>query len=218
MTRLVLLTAFLTAAPALAQSDASLEPTYQQFVQDLRVVTNMVATAGLVHDRTGAFPSTSFELLGSASADRTGLRRTPLSSLSVGRDGDRLVLDYVPLPVSPYERQDDVVRIVVTAQPDGQYTGDYEIRRRDDPDQGGRMLPYDRAGRFVVGKGYGTACVDLGVVREQLAAGTYTAEPGRLSASPLTVRVHPPGQEAPVYYENRQSATGRIVPLQGDGR
>ena len=217
MTRLLVAAAVLLAAPASAQPDApgsdpALGSTYQQFHGDLRVVTNMVATAGLIHDATGAFPSTPFELLGSAAASRTGLRQTPLSSLTVGRDGDRLVLDYITLPVAPYERQDDVVRVVVTARADGEFVGDYEIRRRDDPDRGGRTLPYDRAGRYVVERGFGTACVDLGVVRGQLAAGTYTAEPGRLSAAPLTVRVHPPGQDQPVFYESRQLPAGTVTP------
>ena len=213
--RLALAAAVLLAAPLSAQSDPVFGGTHAQFHQDLRVVTNMVATAGLVHDATGAFPTTPFALLGSPSASRTQLRATPLSALSVGRDGDRLVLEYVPLPVDPYERQDDIVRVVVTAQPDGRYVGDYEIRRRDDPDRGGRALAYDRAGPYVVGRGYGTACVDLAVVRDQLAAGTYTAEPGRLSAAPLTVRIHPPGRDTPVYYESRQSAPGTVVPLDG---
>lgn len=213
----IFVAALVLVAPAFAQSGSALETTHQQFNEDLRVVTNMVATAGLVHDATGAFPATPFELLGSPSADRTDLRRTSLSALSVGRDGDRLVIDYNPLPVAPYERQDDIVRVVVTARPDGQYVGDYEIRRRDDPDHGGRSLPYDRAGRYVVGKGYGTACVDLAIVRDQLAAGTYTAEPGRLSASPLIVRVHPPDRDEPVVYESRQGS-GEIVPVSGDGR
>ena len=217
MTRILTAAAVLLAAPASAQfdvttvsdgSDFALQATHQQFHDDLRVVTNMVATAGLVYDQTGTWPATPFELLGSAAASQTGLRQTPLSALSVSRDGERLVLDYNPLPVAPYERQDDVVRVVVTARADGQFVGDYEILRRDDPDRGGKRLPYDRAGRYVVERGFGTACVDLDIVRDQLAAGTYTAEPGRLSAAPLTVRVHPPGQDEPVLYESSQRRAG----------
>ena len=182
-------------------TDPALAPTAEQFRDDLRTITNMVATAALVHDATGAFPTTAFGLLGHPAADRTALRTTPLSSFNVSTDGGRLVLDYVPLPEDPYVRQDDVVRVVVTPGADGRYTGDYEIRRRDDLDRGGRMLPYDTAGRYRVERGYGTACVDLATVRDRLAAGTYAPEPGTLSTEPLTIRVHPTGEAAPVFYQ-----------------
>lgn len=197
----------LLAGPAAAQtadrapdSDPALAATADQFRDDLRTVTHMVATAALAHDAAGAFPATPFELLGSAAAGRTDLRSVALSDLTVGRDGERLVLTYVPLPTDPYVRQDRVVRLVVTPGADGRFTGDYEIRRRDDPDRGGRTLPYDVAGRYLVERGFGTACVDLAVVRGQLAAGTFAPEPGTLSAEPLTVRVHPVGQAEPVFY------------------
>ncbi len=212
MTRFFLLAplaTLLAAGPAVAQtstdvpvtSDPVLAPTAEQFRDDLRIVTHMVATAALAHDATGAFPTTPFGLLGSAAASRTGLRATPLSDLTVGRDGERLVLSYVPLPTDPYVPEDRVVRLVVTPGADGRFTGDYEIRRRANPDWGGRMLPYDTAGTYRVERGFGTACVDLGIVQSQLAAGTFSPEPGTLSAEPLTIRVHPVGQDAPVYYD-----------------
>ena len=201
--------ALIASGPAVAQTiepdrapvaDPVLAPTAEQFRDDLRTVTNMVATVALAYDATGDFPATPFDLLGSAAADRTDLRATPLSDLTVSRDGERLVLSYVPLPQDPYVREDHVVRLVVTPGADGRFTGDYEIRRRADLDQGGRMLPYDVAGTYLVERGYGTACVDLGIVQGQLAAGTYAPEPGTLSTEPLTIRVHPVGEDAPVYY------------------
>ncbi len=200
MTRLLLL-AVLTTAPVLAQSDPALAGTADQFRDDVRVVTAMVATAALAHDADGAFPRTPFGLLGSADAGRTGLRDVALSDLSVGGDGDRLVLDYTPLPRDPYVRQDRVVRVVVTRDADGLYQGAYEITRRADPDDGGERLPYDVAGRYRVERGFGTACVDVETVRTQLAAGSFDAEPGTLGPTPLTVRVHPPGEDEPVFYE-----------------
>ena len=193
-------------APA---SDPVLAPTADRLRDDLRTVTHMVATAALAYDAAGEFPTTPFGLLGSAAAAQTGLRATPLSDLAVSRDGDRLVLSYVPLPQSPYVRQDRVVRLVVTPGADGRFTGDYEVRRREDPDRGGRALPYDTAGRYRVERAFGTACVDLAVVQGQLAAGTFAPEPGTLSAEPLTIRVHPVGESAPVYYREGPARDAR---------
>ena len=206
----------MAAGPARAQdadraalSDPALAPTAEQLRDDLRTVTHMVATAALARDAAGDFPTTPFGLLGSAAASRTGLRAVALSELTVGRDGDRLVLSYVPLPEDPYVREDRVVRLVVTPGAGGRFTGDYEIRRRADPDQGGRTLPYDTAGRYLVERAFGTACVDLAVVQGQLAAGTFAPEPGTLSAEPLTIRVHPVGEAAPVYYREGPARGGR---------
>ena len=196
-----LLLAALVAAPVLAQSDPALAPTADQFRDDLRAITNVVATAALVHDATGAYPTTTFGLLGAAAADRTRLRATPLSDLTVGRDGDGIVVRYVPLPVDPYVREDRVVEVAVSRGEDGLYKGTYEILRRADPDEGGERLPYDVAGRYRVTRGFGTACVDVATVRQRLAAGAYAPEPGSLGPEGLTVRVHPPGEAAPVYYE-----------------
>ncbi len=207
MTRFLL--AFLLAAPlagaqtprpATEAGDPALAATADQFRDDLRTVTAMVATAALVHDADGAFPRTPYELLGSVSADQTDLRDVALSSLSV-TGGERMVLDYVLLPQSPYVRQDRVVRVEITRDADGLYKGAYEITRRADPDDGGARLPYDVAGRYRVERGVGTACVDVATARLQLAAGSFTAEPGTLGPTPLTVRVHPPGERAPVFYQ-----------------
>lgn len=196
-----LVLATLLAAPALAQSDPALAPTADRFRADLTTVTAMLATAALVHDATGTFPDTPYALLGSADADRTGLRDVPLSEISVSRDGDGIAVRYVPLPVAPYTRDDEVVTLDISRADDGTYSGAYRITRRADPDDGGRMIPYDTAGRYRVDRGSGTACVDVATVRERLAAGTYTNAPGTLGPEPLTVRVVPLDADAPVYYQ-----------------
>lgn len=224
MTRSLLLAA-LVAGPALAQSDTltarqdgtigdpiptaiayaddeALRDVDRRFRADLRTITNVVATAALVHDEDGAYPSTAFDLLGNPAADRTDLRGTPFSTLSVSRDGDGVTVRYVPLPTDPYVRMDRVVEITVSQDADGRYNGDYEVLRREDPDDGGAQIPYDTAGRYRVTRGFGTACVDVGTVRQRLAAGTYAPEPGSLGPEGLTVRVHPPGEAEPVYYQN----------------
>ena len=217
MTRTTALLAALVAAPALAQapplaaptSDPVLSETADLFRDDVRLVTNLVATAALVHDADGAFPTTPFGLLGSDAAGQTDLRATPLSDLQVERDGERLIVTAVPLPRDPYVREDRVIRLAVTPGEGGRYTGDYEVVRRADPDQGGRRLAYDQAGRYLVERGFGTACVDLDVVRGLLAAGTYAPEPGSLSAAPLTVTVHPVGEAEPVFYREGPARGGR---------
>jgi hypothetical protein len=204
-----LLLAGLVASPALAQidpftaeSDPVLAETAAHFRgEDVRDVTDVVATVALVYDATGAFPTTAFEVLGSQAADQTGLRREPLSDFSVSRGGDGVVVRYVPLPVDPYVREDLVVSVAITRGDDGLFTGAYEILRQSDPDEGGERLPYDVAGRYRVLRGYGTACVDVATVRERIAAGTYSPEPGSLGPSRMAIRVHPLGEETPVYSE-----------------
>lgn len=219
------LLAALVAAPALAQdeplrawqdgtigdppstvtvyaADDALIDTDRRFRGDLDAITNVVATAALLHDETGAFPTTPFGLLGSRAADRTRLRALPLSDLSVSPDGDGVTVRYVPLPVDPYVREDRAVRVTVTRGEDGLYRGAYEIVRQADPDDGGERLPYDVAGRYRVLRGYGTACVDVGTVRNRLAAGSYTSRPGTNGPGTLTTRVHPPGERDPLYFQN----------------
>lgn len=196
-----LLLAPLLVASAFAQSDPALAPTADRFRADLTTVTAVLATAALVHDASGTFPSTPYTLLGSMEAGRTGLRAAALSEISVSRDGAGIAVRYVPLPVAPYTRDDEVVTLDITRASDGTYSGAYRITRRADPDDGGRTLPYDIAGRYRVDLASGTACVDAATVREQLAAGTYSNAPGTLGPEPLTVRVVPVGADTPVYYQ-----------------
>jgi len=198
--RLALALLATAASATFAQSDPALAPTAAMFRGDLRGVTNMVATAALVHDATGAYPTTPFALLGSAPAGRTGLRALPLSDLTVTASGDRVVFRYVPLPVAPYVREDKVVHLTITQGDDGIYTGTYEIRRREAPADGASPLPYDRAGHYRVEFGAGTACVDAATVRQRLASGTFDPEPGTLGPAPLALRVRPIGEAEPVFY------------------
>ncbi len=204
MTR-TLLVALLVAASASAQ-DAPLASTADRFEADLALLTRVASTAALAHDADGAFPSSAFGLLGSRWADQTDLRAEPLSSFAVSASGAGVTIDYVPLPVAPYVREDLVVRLTLTPESGGRYRGAYEIRRRTDPDDGARPLPYDVAGRYRVERGFGTLCVEAARIREVLAAGPFVPDPSRLSSEPLTVRVHPPGEDAPVFYERTAPA------------
>lgn len=199
MTRLFLLGALLPCVALAQTSDPALAPTADQFASDLEAVSHVLATVALIHGETGVYPRTPFGLLGSRQADRTRLRGRSLSALSVTPTSSGLTVRYVPLPTAPYVRQDRPVEMTVALE-DGLYKAEYEIVRREDPDDGGDRIAYDQAGRYRVARGFGMACVDLEVVQRQLAAGTFRAEPGTLGPEPLTVQVHPVGRDSPVFY------------------
>ena len=209
MTRLPLLLVLLATAPALAQTeDAALSQTAAVFAGDLADLTRLAAAAALVHERTGAFPATPFALLGAPEASQTGARTFPLSELSVVATADSVVVRYVPLPVAPYVREDLVVAATVRPDGAGLYTVRHEMRRRADPDDGGRSLLYDRAGVYEVGRGFGALCIDAARARAAITGGRFVPDPSLLGPEPLTVRVHPPGEAEPVYFE----ATSPAVP------
>ena len=196
------LLALIAAAPVSAQTnDAALGQTADLFARDLAGLTRLATAAALVHERTGAFPATPFALLGAPEGGQTGARTFSLSELVVSAAADSLVLRYVPLPTSPYTRDDLVVTASVTADEAGRYTVRHEMRRRADLDLGGRALLYDRAGTYEIGKGFGDLCLDAARAREAIAAGRFTPDPALLGPEPLTLRVHPPGAPAPVYYQ-----------------
>lgn len=202
MTRIVLLAA-LVAAPALAQTDGdpALEQTADLLRADFDHLTRMTAAAALIREETGAFPATSFDLLGSRAADRTGARAVALSALDLEQLGDNLRLVYVPLPEAPYVPEDHVVTLTVAPDGAGRYRGEYEVVRREDPDRGGATIPYDTAGRYRVERAFGTVCVETALVEATLAEGPFVADPARLSTTPVTLRVSPPGEGGAVFYE-----------------
>ena len=204
MLRTTLLAALLAAAPAaLAQADGdpALAQTAELLRDDLDHLTRMTAAAALAREATGAFPDTNFDLLGSRAAERTGARSVALSALDLEQLGETLRLVYVPLPQDPYVREDYVVTLTVVPDGAGRYRGEYEVVRREDPDRGGVALPYDVAGRYRVERAFGTVCVETALVEAMLADGPFVADPALLSTSPLTLRVHPPGEAEPVFYE-----------------
>ena len=202
MTRLLLLAALLAAPLVHAQTgDPVLAETAALLRDDLDHLTRMTAAAALAREATGAFPDTNFDLLGSRAAERTGARAVALSALDLEQLGDQLRLVYVLLPQDPYVREDHVVTLTVAPDGAGRYRGEYEVVRREDPDQGGVALPYDVAGRYRVERAFGTVCVETALVEGMLADGPFVADPARLSTAPLTLRVHPPGEGEPVFYE-----------------
>ncbi len=200
--RLLLLLAVLAAAPAFAQTDSPLASTAATFRDDLSGLARLAATAALVRERTGAFPAAPFALLGSPEADGTDARDFRLSALDVTAAGDSLTLRYIPLPDAPYVREDLVVTATVRRAPDGRYAVRHEMRRFAASADGGRRLLYDRAGVYRVERGYGDLCIDAAKARAQIAAGTYTPTSALVTTSgDLTLRVHPPGEAEPVFFE-----------------
>ena len=213
MTRLLLLAALAAPLAASAQSDPALDrrpissdpalaPTAAQFGSDLDVLARLTATAALVRERTGQFPTTPFALLGSDEAGPTGARALPLSALDVTAAGDSLVMRYVPLPVAPYVREDLVVTATVTRNAAGLARVRHEMRRYADPDDGSRLLLYDRAGTYRVERGYGDLTLDVVAARRAVDAGAFAPrDVFETSLGDLTVRVHPTGEAQPVYFE-----------------
>lgn len=190
----------LSAGPALAQAASpSLATTADQFRNDLRGIAHVAATAALIHANTNAWPDTPFALLGSSQATQTGLRAFQLSGLTLAIQGEALRVQVVPLP-SPYVSDDRIAEFTVTQGANGEYMISHEITRRADPDKGGARLAYDQAEGLEVGRAFGTLCVDVNRVRAMLAAGDFAPDPTRLSATPLTVRVTPPGEAEPTFY------------------
>lgn len=187
-----------TAPP---EGDPALAQTADLLREDFEHLTRMTATAALLHESSEAFPATSFDLLGSRAAERTGARSLSLSALDLEQLGGTLRLVYVPLPQDPYVREDRVVTLTVAPDGAGRYRGEYEVVRREDPDAGGMQLPYDTAGRYRVERAFGTVCVETALVEDMLAEGPFVADPARLSREPITLRVHPPGEAEPVFYE-----------------
>lgn len=218
--KLLLLAALVAAAPALAQtpdvratSEPALASTAAAFDLDVQTVVRLATAAALVHERTGAFPADAFGILGSIEGAQTGARALGLSALTVEPPPAEAAMavgafSYVPLP-EPYVRDDEVVRVVVLKKADGQYEAQYRIRRRRDADLGGGTLPYDRVQGFVVGTGFGTLCIDPARARALADSGAFVPDPLLLSDEPLTVRVHPPGEAAPVYYEAVRTGPAR---------
>ena len=184
------------AAPASAQTELS--ATDAVFRSDLETVARVGATVALLHERTGAYPATPFDLLGSVEAGETGLRATSLSTLTVEPADGGVRVRYNPLP-SPYVSDDLFADVVVTRGADGSYTARHQLERRTDPDRGARTLPYDRAGRYRVDRAGGTVCVDPAYVRERLDDGTFAASLPDLEGDGVPVEVRTLGGQEVIY-------------------
>lgn len=177
----------LTLAP-FASAQTELSTTDTLFRDDLATVARVGATVALLHDRTGSFPATTFDLMGSPEAGQTGLRSLSLSRILVEPAGDGVRVVYNPLP-RPYVSDDLFADVTVTRDADGTFTARHELQRRTDADRGARDLPYDRAGRYRVDRAGGTVCVDPALARAALADGSFDQVLPDLNGDGLPVEV-----------------------------
>ncbi len=151
-----------TALDGAAQAlDAQLSPAGQ-----------LAATAVLIRERTGAFPTTRFELLGSPVAVETGARRLSLSHLSVEPTGGGVEIGFTLLPTAA-DPSDRSGRLALTERLAGDdcYTAGVSLRRTADPDFGGRPLPLVQEEDVRVRRADGRFCVDVERAAAQAAEG-----------------------------------------------
>ncbi len=174
-----------TAAPAFAQAAASetaadvaaadvaaaaLEP-------ELRVPSLVAATVALYRDRTGRFPGSTFELLGSPEAARTGLRRVQFAAMEAVWDGPEARTRFVvgKTPADPTEREGSV------AHEPGEVSDSLTARfalaltRRRDADFGGRSVPFVASGPLRVERIGGRLCLSLARLRALPDAAAFAA-------------------------------------------
>lgn len=199
-------------APTLSPVDRqALDRAGHEVAERLTPAGQLAATAVLIREDTGAFPATRFALLGSPQADATGARRLPLAAIDVERDGDALVIRYIPLPTL----EDPTDRLgTVTIRPrgeDGLYAAAVELVRRVDADHTGRPIPLAREGVFEVWRLASTFAIDAAVVRARAAVGEVGAlplhdEPYRIVFRPM---VPEPGVIPPERAEGYAVTIGR---------
>ncbi len=145
-------------APAWAQSDAAADRAAEAVVDDLRPLSLVAATAALIHERTGTYPSTPFELLGSPEAFRTGLRGVQFAELTVEAPGTVAYRLAHPAVETQTERS---ATATLTAEPDSaRHVAEFEILARRDADEGGTRIPLTVAELLEVRVARGRLCID----------------------------------------------------------
>jgi hypothetical protein len=154
----------------------------------LAPASRLAATAALLAEADGRFPTTPFALLGSPQAAETGARETSLSALELTPEGDALRIVYTLLPTASDPTHRTGSLLVRTADGDGQYQAEVLLTRREDPDHGGRRLDLTREESVAVRQLDGRLCLDLTEAREQIATGEV--RPGR----PYSVTFTPAGR------------------------
>jgi hypothetical protein len=154
----------------------------------LAPASRLAATAALLAEADGRFPTTPFALLGSPQAAQTGARETNLSALELTPEGDALRIAYTLLPTASDPTHRTGSLLVRAADGDGQYQAEVLLTRREDPDHGGRRLDLTREESVAVRQLDGRLCLDLTEAREQMAPGEV--RPGR----PYSVTFTPTGR------------------------
>lgn len=172
--RLLLVAALLGAGPALAQDagpdvpDPAAEAAASALEPELRVPALIAATVALYRERTGGFPGSTFQLLGSPEAERTGLRRVRFAAMESVWNGPEVRTRFVvgKTPADLTEREGEIAH--EPGAVDDSLTERFALRliRRRDADSGGRMVPFVVAGGLRVERVGGRLCLD----RERLHA------------------------------------------------
>src|SRR5687768_791027 len=130
-------TGLVAGTPATAQPDAAADAAAEALVDDLRPLSLVAATAALYQERTGAYPATPFELLGSPEAERTGLRDVQFAELTIHGE-----LAYRLANPTLGARAERSARISFEYEPDSaQHVATFEIVAHRDRDFGGRRIP-----------------------------------------------------------------------------
>jgi hypothetical protein len=157
--RLALVASLLVAgAPAWAQSDPAADRAAEAVVDDLRPLSLVAATAALIHDRTGAYPATPFELLGSPEAFRTGLRGIQFAELTIEAPGQAVYRLAHPAVETQTER---TAQTTFAYEADSaRHVAEFEIIARRDEDEGGRRIPLTVSDQLVVRVARGRLCID----------------------------------------------------------
>ena len=174
-------------APAWAQTDAAADRAAEAVVDDLRPLSLVAATAALIHERTGTYPATPFELLGSPEAFRTGLRGVQFAALTVTQPGEVAYRLAHPSVETQTER---TATASFTFEPDSaRHVADFEILARRDADLGGRRIPLTVADLLEVRVARGRLCIDsdrIAALRDAAAFGAaapYFSDRRALSVS-----------------------------------
>lgn len=137
----------------------------------------LAATALLYHETNDRYPTTPFELLGSAEARESGLQDLELSALGLTTDPSGLTLTYTLLPTAsdPSDRY-GTITVAETDEP-GRYDIDLLLERIADPDLASRSLPLASEGHYAVVRARGTLCAEVATVRERLQSGEAVGAP-----------------------------------------
>ena len=192
----ILLVVLTLARPGAAQTDT--DRAADQMEPLLVETALLAATAALIHDEQGRYPTTPFELLSAPVAADTELRGITFADLGLSADADTLRIVYLltPTPETPTERGGAVL---VFRTADG-YTARFRLAHRDDADFSTRLLPITQANLLRVRETRGVLCLDLAHIRALLTDGTLAQHAPYLSDDEdgLTVEFTAHGSTRPV--------------------
>ena len=185
----VALVATVAAVPARAQSAPERAATAVS--ADLQPMSLVAATAALYFDRTGAYPRSTFELLGSPEAERTGLRSVQFSALTVG-DASAA---YRIADEGVESRTERAGELQFEHRPDSaQHVATFEIVARREAEAGGRRVPLAVEGDLEVRITQGRLCLDFARLAELGGPADFAAAaPNFGTRDALTVSFDGPG-------------------------